>query len=120
MSADDKGRSGDDEAGIAWWNALTERERAKWSAISGDTGRAKDAWEAFKRASMTGGAGVAGAPRELTPQEVLADLLGSGDFPAEVMDPEGAAEIVLRRLDDAGFKVVPAARLWAIVTGITS
>ena len=112
--------SADDEAGMAWWNALTERERAKWSALAGNTGRAKDAWEAFKRASMTGGAGFAGAPRELTPQEVLADLLGSGDFPAEVMDPEGAAEIVLRRLDDAGFKVVPAARLWAIVTGITS
>jgi hypothetical protein len=108
--------SGDDEAGMAWWNALTERERAKWSAMSGNTGRAIDAWQAFKRASMTG----AGAPRELTPQEVLADLLGSGDFPAEVIDPEGAAEIILRRLDDAGFKVVPAARLWAIVTGITS
>ena len=119
MSADDKGRSGDDEAGMAWWNDITERERAKWSALAGNTGRAIDAWEAFKRASMTG-AGGAGAPRELTPQEVLADLLGSGDFPAEVLDPEGAAEIVLRRLDDAGFKVVPAARLWAIVTGITS
>jgi hypothetical protein len=26
--------------------------------------------------------------RELAPQEVLADLLGSGDFPAEVIDPE--------------------------------
>jgi hypothetical protein len=79
--------SGDDEAGIAWWNALTERERAKWSAAAGNTGRAIDAWEAFKRASMTS-VGVAGAPRELTPQEVLADLLGSGDFPAEVLDPE--------------------------------
>ena len=109
--------TGDDEAGIAWWNGLPEQERAKWSAMSGNTGRAKDAWEAFRRASMTG---VAGAPRELTPQEVLADLLGSGDFPAEVLDPEGAAEAILRRLDDAGFKVVPAARLWAIVTGITS
>jgi hypothetical protein len=41
-------------------------------------------------------------------------------LPAEVLDPEGAAETILRRLDDAGFKVVPAARLWAIVTGITS
>jgi hypothetical protein len=72
------------------------------------------------RQNVTSISPSAGAPRELTPQEVLADLLGSGDFPAEVMDPEGAAEIVLRRLDDAGFKVVPAARLWAIVTGITS
>lgn len=45
---------------------------------------------------------------ELTPQEVLADLLGSGDFPAEVLDPEAAAEIILRRLKDAGFEVVAA------------
>jgi len=44
----------------------------------------------------------------LTPQEVLEDLLGSGDFPAEVLDPEAAAWIILRRLFDAGFKVVPA------------
>jgi hypothetical protein len=38
----------DDELGIAWWNNLTERERARWSEIAGNTGRAKDAWEAFK------------------------------------------------------------------------
>jgi hypothetical protein len=42
----------DDELGVAWWNALTKQERAKWSAIAGNTGRAKDAWEAFKRASV--------------------------------------------------------------------
>jgi len=41
----------DDELGMAWWNGLSERERAKWSAIAGNTGRAKDAWEAFKRGS---------------------------------------------------------------------
>jgi hypothetical protein len=39
----------DDELGMIWWNALNDRERAKWSAIAGNTGRAKDAWEAFKR-----------------------------------------------------------------------
>ena len=38
----------DDELGIAWWNSLTERERARWSEKAGNTGRAKDAWEAFK------------------------------------------------------------------------
>src|SRR5216684_95998 len=38
----------DDEIGMAWWNALTEQERAKWSRLAG-TGRAKDAWELFKR-----------------------------------------------------------------------
>jgi hypothetical protein len=42
----------DDELGMAWWNALTKQERATWSAIAGNTGRAKDAWEAFKRASV--------------------------------------------------------------------
>jgi hypothetical protein len=42
----------DDELGIAWWNSLTEQERARWSAIAGNTGRVKDAWEAFKRGSL--------------------------------------------------------------------
>jgi len=37
----------DDELGMAWWNALTEQERAKWSRLAG-TGRAKDAWELAK------------------------------------------------------------------------
>ena len=46
--------------------------------------------------------------RELHPREVLADLLGSGDFPAEVLDPERAAEIIIQRLIDAGFEIVPA------------
>jgi hypothetical protein len=43
---------------------------------------------------------------ELTPQHVLADLFGSGDFPPEILlDPAHAAEIVIRRLRDAGFKI---------------
>jgi hypothetical protein len=46
----------------------------------------------------------------LTPQHVLADLLGSGDFPAEVIDPEAAAEIIIQRLLDAGFEIVSAER----------
>jgi hypothetical protein len=42
---------------------------------------------------------------ELTPQHVLADLFGSADFPAEILlDPAHAAEIVIRRLCDAGFR----------------
>jgi hypothetical protein len=45
---------------------------------------------------------------ELTPQHVLVDLLGSGDFPAEVLDPVHAAEIIIQRLLDAGFEIVPA------------
>jgi hypothetical protein len=54
------------------------------------------------------GGEVMAANRELTLQDVLADLLGSGDFPAQVLDPEAAAWITLRRLFDAGFEVVPA------------
>jgi hypothetical protein len=48
--------------------------------------------------------------RELLPEDVLVDLLGSGDFPAQVLDPEAAAWIILRRLFDAGFEVVPITR----------
>jgi hypothetical protein len=42
----------DDDAGMAWWNGLTEQERTKWAAVA-NTGRAKDAWEAFKRAGQS-------------------------------------------------------------------
>jgi hypothetical protein len=53
---------------------------------------------------------MTGAPRDLHPREVLADLLGSGDFPAEVLDAEGAAKITIERLIDAGFTIVSADR----------
>jgi hypothetical protein len=49
---------------------------------------------------------MSGVGRELHPREVLADLLGSADFPAEVLDPEGAAQIIIARLVDAGFEIV--------------
>jgi hypothetical protein len=42
---------------------------------------------------------------DLTPQHVLADLFGSADFPAEILDPEAAAEIVIQRLLEAGFEI---------------
>jgi hypothetical protein len=45
---------------------------------------------------------------ELTPRHVLVDLFGSGDFPAEVLDPVHAADVVIERLLDAGFKIVSA------------
>jgi hypothetical protein len=50
------------------------------------------------------------ANRELTPQEVLEDLLGSEDFPVVIVDTAAAAFIILRRLHDAGFEVVAADR----------
>jgi hypothetical protein len=34
-----------------------------------------------------------GERSKLTPKHVLVDLFGSGDFPAEIIDPERAAEI---------------------------
>ena len=40
----------DDEEGMAWWNALDRRARAKWIKAAGDTGVAADAWNAFKMA----------------------------------------------------------------------
>jgi hypothetical protein len=43
----------DDELGMAWWNALNEQERAKWSRLAGNTGRVVDAWEAFKRGAQS-------------------------------------------------------------------
>jgi hypothetical protein len=45
---------------------------------------------------------------ELTPKHALVDLFGSGDFPAEILDPAQAAEIVIQRLRDAGFEIIPA------------
>jgi hypothetical protein len=57
--------------------------------------------------------GIARAPillAELDPLDVLADLLGSGDFPAEVLDPDGAAKLIVERLDDAGFAILPNPR----------
>jgi hypothetical protein len=44
---------------------------------------------------------------ELTPKHVLVDLFGSADFPAEIIDPEHAAEVVVQRLIDAGFEIKP-------------
>ena len=41
---------------------------------------------------------------ELTPRHVLVDLFGSGDFPAEVLDPVHAAEIVIQRLRDVALR----------------
>ena len=42
---------------------------------------------------------------EMTPQEVLEDLLGSADFPVVIVDTRAAARIIIRRLEDAGFEI---------------
>lgn len=46
--------------------------------------------------------------RELTPHEVLVDLLGGADFDHEILDPEAAVRIIIQRLEDAGFAIFPA------------
>ena len=38
----------DELASMAWWNGLTETERARWRQVVG-LARPADAWEAFRR-----------------------------------------------------------------------
>jgi len=38
----------DDRTGMAWWNALTDAARRFWMQQAGNTGRAVDAWGAYK------------------------------------------------------------------------
>jgi hypothetical protein len=45
---------------------------------------------------------------ELNPKDVLVDLFDSVDL--LLLNPEAAAEIVIQRLVDAGFEIVPADR----------
>jgi hypothetical protein len=45
---------------------------------------------------------------ELTPRHVLVDLFGSAEFDHEILDPVHAADIVIERLRDSGFEIVPA------------
>lgn len=49
----DREPTADERAGIAWWNALDEADRLQWMQQAGDTGRAADAWAAYKRAQAT-------------------------------------------------------------------
>lgn len=44
---------------------------------------------------------------EITPKDVLTDLLGGADFDHEILNPEAAADLILQRLIDAGFTIVP-------------
>ena len=94
----DSSPSTDDLKGIAWWNALTEKARGYWMRIAGNTGRAVDAWVAFK---------LAQGARDLDPKEVLVDLFEE----LHADDPEWLAEQVQRRLADAGFSIVPTDEL---------
>jgi hypothetical protein len=87
--------STDDQIGMEWWNSLSEKDRRRWMRLAGDTGRAVDAWRAFKGAQLS--------ERELTPKDVLIDLFGEELHP----DPEHLAKTVIQRLRDAGFEIKP-------------
>ncbi|EWS66581.1 hypothetical protein Y695_00174 [Hydrogenophaga sp. T4] len=39
----------DEMMGIAWWNSLTEQDRARWMRAAENTGVVADAWAAFKK-----------------------------------------------------------------------
>jgi len=45
----DQQPTSDDVQGMAWWNGLSEAERALWLTRAGGIGSAKDAWESFKQ-----------------------------------------------------------------------
>lgn len=52
MAIQERNPSPDEFAGMAWWNALTEEERAKWLAQVG-TAVPADAWAEYKRQYAT-------------------------------------------------------------------
>jgi hypothetical protein len=47
---------------------------------------------------------------KLDPRDVLIDLFGGADFDHEILNPAAAADLVLERLRDSGFSIVPADR----------
>ncbi|MER9875249.1 hypothetical protein [Mesorhizobium sp. M0195] len=49
-NSQDPAPTADEHAGMAWWNALDEGGRRDWMQQAGNTGRAADAWKAYKRA----------------------------------------------------------------------
>jgi hypothetical protein len=70
--------------------------------------------ELLRRWRLARAAGVPAADRavlmgnrELDPLDVLADLLGGADFDHEILDPDAAARLIIERLRDAGFEIVP-------------
>ncbi len=61
----------DDEwLGMAWWNALPEEDRLRWTQEAGGTGRVVDAWTAFKR-SVPAAPAAALRAKTMTPVDVL-------------------------------------------------
>jgi hypothetical protein len=98
----------DDEIGMAWWNALTKQERAQWSAIAGNTGRPKDAWEAFRRGSMDQSPPVDPTRRRFLSQ--AAGAAAGGTVLALAAIPPGAALAAPASALDPVFALIEAHR----------
>lgn len=48
--------------------------------------------------------------RELNPRDVLSDLFSGPDFDHEILDGAAAADLVIERLLEAGFEIIPAGK----------
>jgi hypothetical protein len=70
----------DDELGMAWWNGLSERERAHWAKAAG-TGIAKDAWELWKAGPLATGADDPLADCHAALLRTIAELRAAGITP---------------------------------------
>jgi hypothetical protein len=53
----------------------------------------------------------------MTAREVLIDLLGSGEFDHEILDPAAAADVIVAHLANHGYKIVFVANLLALLMG---
>src|SRR6267143_6541252 len=93
-SANNPPMTHDDELGMAWWNALSERQRAKWSTIAGNTGRVKDAWEAFKRGSVDQTPPVDPTRRRFLITAAIGSVVGAGSLAAAAMAPNDVPQAV--------------------------
>ena len=97
----------DDQVGMRWWNALNEECRRYWMRRAGDTGRAVDAWRAFKGAMADSGfviwEAAQTAGRDLDPLDVIAEILEEHLMP----DPRAVADAIVEHLRDAGFVIKP-------------
>jgi hypothetical protein len=110
----------DDEIGMAWWNALTKQERAKWSAIAGNTGRAKDAWEAFRRGSMDQSPPVDPTRRRFLAVAAVASVVSAGTLAAATQAANVPQAVSVPQGADPIFEVIEAHRKAAAASAAAS
>jgi hypothetical protein len=101
-----------DMLSVAWKRAQLKAENHKHTDLKAERiERANRRRRRISESASNAPVSEAGsrAMSELTPRHGLIDLFGSGDFPPEILlDPAHAAEIVIQRLTDAGFKIESA------------